>query len=80
MRNVGLFFNKDNNGTKKMIVGYTDRLIRVYGWVNVNNNGTSNVNSKNSSSTLNSSSYNYTFQEVGKFVLEQSWELLDQVK
>jgi hypothetical protein len=64
-----------------MIVGYTDRLIRVYGWVNGNNNnGASSANSKNSSSTLNSSSYNYTFQEVGKFVLEQSWELLDQVK
>lgn len=55
-----------------MIVAYTDRLIRVYGWTS----GNVNINSKSSSSTLSS----YAFQEVGKFLLEQSWELLDQVK
>lgn len=55
-----------------MIVAYTDRLIRVYGWTS----GNVNINSKSSSSTLSS----YAFQEVGKFLLEQSWEVLDQVK
>lgn len=56
-----------------MVVAYTDRLIRVYSWLSGNNQ---QLNSKSSSSTLSS----YAFQEVGKFVLEQSWELLDQVK
>lgn len=58
-----------------MVVAYTDRLIRVYSWLSGNNNN-QQLNSKSSSSTLSS----YAFQEVGKFVLEQSWELLDQVK
>lgn len=58
-----------------MVVAYTDRLIRVYGWVSGNNNSANVLNSKSSSSTLSS----YALQEVGKFVLEQSWELLDQV-
>ena len=57
-----------------MIVAYTDRVIRVYGWVGGNNQSV--INSKSSSSTLSS----YAFQEVGKFILEQSWELIDQVR
>ena len=48
-----------------MIVGYTDRIIRVYGW----NNGTSSKNSGNPNQA----------NEVGAIVFENSWELPDQV-
>lgn len=70
-----------------MIVGYTDRVLRVFRWVNTNNpassainsNSFSNINNKSSSGTLNSSNYNYSIQDNGKFILEQTWELPDQV-
>lgn len=75
-----------------MIVGYTDRIIRVYGWLSANTNTntntnnannttntSSNENSKASSATLNSSSYSFTSNESGKFILEQTWELPDQI-
>ena len=70
-----------------MIVGYTDRVLRIFRWVNtnhpassaINSNSFSNINNKSSSGTLNSSNYNYTIQDSGKFILEQTWELPDQV-
>ncbi|CAF0755833.1 unnamed protein product [Brachionus calyciflorus] len=82
-----------NNGIKRMIVGYSDRIIRVFKWVNIaftnnqgvasNNNSFStasaNTNSKSSSNTLICNNYGYSVQESGKFILEQSWELDDQI-
>ena len=59
----------DNNGFKQMIVLYTDRTIRVFNW-------SSYLTSTNSNQ---SSQFNNLFQETGKFVLEQTWELPDQV-
>lgn len=76
-----------------MIVGYTDRIIRVYNWYSGNNNSSTNNNlssnnsynaanantTKTSNTTLNSPSYSYSLLDNGKFILEQTWELPDQV-
>ena len=53
----------DNNGSRKMIVCYTDRLIRIYGWSNATAKTLANTN------TL----------EPETIVFENSWELPDQV-
>lgn len=64
------FFFKDNNGIKEMIVAYSDRKIHIYRWYITNHAGIAAF----------SNSYNYSLQDVGKFVLQQSWELEQQVK
>ena len=57
-----------------MIIGYADRTVRIFNWVNSNNNNNSTINS-----TIQANSTNYPIQELGKFVLSSSWELPDQV-
>jgi hypothetical protein len=51
------------NGCKKMIVGYTDRVIRMYSW------------SANGSSSLSTQQQ----LEMGTITFENSWELPDQI-
>ena len=80
-----------NTGVKQMIVSYADRVIRVYNWVNLNNNaGTSNYysgsNSNNNTANTTLTNLNQTnlnipnpFQEMGKFVLEKTWEFTEPV-
>jgi hypothetical protein len=77
---------QDNNGSKKMIVSYMDRIVRVYGWSsNASSSSTTsqstigNMSGGRDSKTPTSSAYNYSFQENGKLVLEHSWEMPDLV-
>lgn len=57
-----------------MIILYTDRTIRVFNWFANNQNATSTNQSQD-----NNHNTNNPFQESGKFVIEQSWELPDQI-
>lgn len=81
-------FQKDNNGIKKMIVGYTDRTIRCYSWQATTqtnqtssnaNNLAKNNNSQSKGSLASQVAGSYTFQENGKIIFEQSWEFSDLV-
>lgn len=58
-----------------MIILYTDRTIRIFNWV-ANNLNVTITNTPQSSHI----GYNNPFQESGKFILDQSWELPDQVR
>ncbi len=69
-----------------MIVSYTDRVVRVYGWYGNITGSDSNPNSINpnlanssSSKMSNNSTYSYSFQENGRILLDQSWEFPDLV-
>jgi hypothetical protein len=75
-----------------MIIGYTDRTIRCYSWLSTSqsntatNNTTSSINnlSKNNNSQSKGSlasqvASSYAFQENGKIILDESWELPDLV-
>ena len=71
-----------------MVIGYTDRSVRLYSWsnaVNANliaqnnaNNGSNQATSQNSNQA-NPTNTTQAVQESGRFVLEQSWEMTDQV-
>lgn len=63
-----------NTGYKQMILLYTDRKIRVFNWF-------SNLNASNVNPTVQSNHIgsNNLFQESGKFVIEQTWELPEQI-
>ncbi len=55
-----------------MILLYTDRTVRVYNWLTSSIlNATQGLSNHLGSSSL--------FTESGRFVLEQSWELTEQV-
>jgi hypothetical protein len=55
-----------------MIVHYTDRTIRIFNWSNNMNTTLTNSGQANH--------YSNIVQENGKFLLEQTWELPEQVK
>lgn len=57
-----------------MIVGYSDRTVRVYNWINNNQN-----NSSSSASVNQASNTAYSLKETDRFALVNSWELIDQV-
>ncbi len=57
-----------------MIVGYADRTVRVYNWVNNNQNNSSSAACVNQSTNTT-----YPLKESGRFALINSWELVDQV-
>lgn len=70
-----------NNGTRRMILAYTDRIVRVYGWQNYQ---TSTVNQQTSASQANlqqseMDGFKLSLQDSGQFVLEHSFELNDLV-
>ena len=70
-----------NNGSRRMILAYTDRIVRVYGWQNYQ---VSNVNQQNSASQANlqqseMDGFKVSLQDSGQFVLEHSFELSDLV-
>ena len=64
-----------------MIMSYSDRVIRIYGWYNNSNSTISSSTNNNSNKTPGSSTatLNYSFQENGKLLLENSWEMSDLV-
>jgi hypothetical protein len=78
-----------------MIIGYTDRKIKCYSWLSTaqsnssSNNATASINNlaKNNNSQSKGSLASQiapgnicnTFQENGKIILDQSWELPDLV-
>ena len=56
-----------------MIIGYSDRSVRIFSWVT-----NSSMSSSMTSSTQMSSS-SYPIQENGRFILINSWELPNQI-
>ena len=75
----------DNVNSKEMVIGYTDRSVRLYTWSTaVNANMIAQSNTNNPATAQNSNQANSTnpaqsVQESGRFILEQSWEMTDQV-
>ena len=73
--NLKLFTISDNTGTKDLIVAYSDRKIHIYRWDSPSS--LSSINSNNGP-IPNTMSNNY-ISDAGKFILQQSWELENQV-
>jgi hypothetical protein len=56
-----------------MIIGYSDRSVRIYCWV------TNNSMSSSMTSSTQASSSSYPIQENGRFIIINSWELPNQI-